>query len=480
MSDTQDTHDTKVSVRTALAVGACKATYKAMRALGRTARAMPGKVALKVDPKLIRHLASDQEKQAVVITGTNGKTTTTHIVQQGVLNRYGTAAYDPSSTNMLQGVATTLCLDSSSLGIRRSEWAVIESDEAASKHLLPALRPSVMIVTNLYRDQVDRYVSWTTARDCIAEAAKASPDTTLVLDADCQVTASIAEIATENPVVWYGVECDVYGNGIADHDDDVACVGCDTQLEFGHRTFAHLGDWSCPSCGRTHHEPSVACVAVKNPTQTSCDLTLRIDGEEYDVHANIRAGYDVYNAVAAVAGMLAMGMSKGEAFRALASFHHAAHRFEMFDVDGTEVRLLLMKNTAGCNQLINMLASEAEKPEMSVCLLGAEIMDGRSTDWIKGIRWNMIFNKHSHVIVGGPEWLAMKYQLSYADVCEENITNVEDDYGKLVDMLSETDAEKVTVIANCSTIEALRLALVKRGYVPSDYWGDGTATASLS
>jgi UDP-N-acetylmuramyl tripeptide synthase len=96
-----------------------------------------------------------------------------------------------------------------------------------------------------------------------------------------------------------------------------------------------------------HHTPDVACTAISNRQERSCTLTLRINGEEHVVEANVRAGYDVYNAVAAVAGLLTTGMDADDVFAALAHFTHAAHRFEIFDLDGTPTRLLLMKNTAG-------------------------------------------------------------------------------------------------------------------------------------
>lgn len=437
-----------------------------MRLVGRTGRSLPGMIARFIDPHIIQELSEGHK--SIVITGTNGKTTTTHIVQQAVINTYGTAAYDPSSTNLEQGIATTLCLDSSVSGQRKSDWAVIECDEGSSKTILPEVRPQVMVVTNLYRDQVDRYSSWTTARDYIIKAAKLSPETTLVLDADCQVTASIAD-AVDNKVVWFGVECPVYDEGIADYDEHVECIDCGAELSFDHRSFAHLGDWTCPNCGRKHHRADIACTAIANPTEKSCTLTLRLGEEERVVEANVRAGYDVYNAVAAVAGLLTLGMAEDDVFEALAHFTHAAHRFEIFDINGTQTRLLLMKNTAGCNQLINMLVSEGELPERLVCLLGAEIMDGLTTDWIQDVRWEKICGPNTQVIVGGPKYEDMRDRLLRAGVQEGNL-HVQTDYAALVREL-EAIGEPVTVIANCSTIEALRLELVKK-YQPMDWWGE--------
>ncbi len=455
-----------MSLRTSLAIVTCKVVHRGMRLLGRTARALPGMIAMTIDPQLFEELSRGHK--TIMITGTNGKTTTTHIVQQAVINTYGTAAYDPSSTNLEQGIATTLCLDSSITGKRKSDWAVIECDEGNSKTLLPAIRPQVMVVTNLYRDQVDRYVSWTTARDYIVEAAKGSPDTVLVLDADCQVTSSIAE-AVPNKVVWFGVECPVYDEGVADFDEQVACISCGTPLEFDHRTFAHLGAWHCPTCGRTHHTPDIACAGVAAQSEKSCTLTLRIHGQEHTVEANVRAGYDIYNAVAAVAGLITTGMPEEDVFSALARFTHAAHRFEIFDIDGTQTRLLLMKNTAGCNQLINLLVSEGELPQHLVCLLGAEIMDGISTEWIQDVRWEKICGPDTQVIVGGPKYEDMRERLLRAGVQESNV-RVQTDYAALVRDLAAI-GEPVTVIANCSTIEALRLELVKK-YQPMDWWAE--------
>ena len=455
-----------MSIRMSAAIAACKASHKIMRMLGRTARALPGKIALVIDPKVIDELSAGHK--TITITGTNGKTTTTHIVQQAVINTYGTAAYDPSSTNLEQGIATTLCLDSSVGGRRKSDWAVIECDEGSSKTILPAMHPQVMVVTNLYRDQVDRYTSWTTARDYIIKAAQSSPQTKLVLNADCQVTASIADVV-DNEVIWFGVECPVYDEGIADYDDSVSCIDCDAPLEFSHRTFAHLGEYACPNCGRRHHRPDIACTKIEDRREKSCTLTLRINGVEHVVEANIRAGYDVYNAVAAVAGLLATGMPEEDVFKALARFTHAAHRFEVFDIDGTLTRLLLMKNTAGCNQLINMLVSEGELPDNLVCLLGAEIMDGITTDWIQDVRWEKIVNANTQVIVGGPKYEDMRDRLLRAGVPEGNI-RVQKSYAALVSDIAAIK-QPVNVIANCSTIEALRLELVK-SYQPVDYWSE--------
>ena len=455
-----------MSVKTSLAIATCKATYKVMRAMGRTARALPGKVALKIDGNLIRELSAGH--QTIVITGTNGKTTTTHMIQQAIINTFGGAAYDPSSTNMAQGIATTLCLDSTVGGKRASDWAVIESDEGATKTFLPAMHPQVLVVTNLYRDQVDRYPTWTTARDYIIEAIKTSPETVLVLDADCQVTASIAD-AVPNKVVWFGVECDPYDEGIADFDEKVACINCGGPLGYMHRTFAHLGTFSCPVCGYAHHTADIAVTGVGAKQEKSCEITVRIHGEELTLPVNIRAGYDIYNAAAALAGLVTLGVSVEQAAEALGHFTHAAHRFEIFDIDGVETRLLLMKNTAGANQLINMVASEDKLPENLVCMLGNEIMDGISTDWIQDVRWEKLVTPQTRVIIGGPCHEDLRARLLRAGLGEDQM-HVQTDYSALVGELAAMDGP-VTVIANCSTIEALRLELVKK-YKPIDYWAE--------
>ena len=325
-----------------------------------------------------------------------------------------------------------------------------------------------MVVTNLYRDQVDRYTSWTTARDYIVEAAKSSPETVLVLNADCQVTASIADLVP-NKVVWFGVSCPVYEEGVADFDEVVECVECGVPLDFDHRTFAHLGSYVCPKCARHHHAPDIVCTKIEDGDEKSCTCTIEVFGESHVVRANVRAGYDVYNAVAAVAGLVSASLGTDVAFEALSHFTHAAHRFEIFDLDGNACRLLLMKNTAGCNQLINMLQQEEEPPRNLVCLLGAEIMDGLSTEWIGGVRWEKIVGPDTRIICGGPKWEDMRDRLLLAGADPKNM-RVETNYAELTRMMCAI-GEPVTVIANCSTIEALRLELVK-SFSPTDFWGE--------
>ena len=421
-------------------------------------------IALKIDPRIIAELSEGHK--TIVITGTNGKTTTTHIVQQAVINTYGTAAYDPSSTNLEQGIATTLCLDSTVGGKRKSDWAVIECDEGSSKTILPAMHPQVMVVTNLYRDQVDRYTSWTTARDYIIKAAQE-----LARDqARAQRRLPGDRLhrrrrGQQGHVVRRGVPRVRRGRGRLRRARGVHRLRRRARVLASHLCASgrlYLPQLRSHASCRRHR-----LHGHRQPREKSCTLTLRIDGVEHVVEANVRAGYDVYNAVAAVAGLLTTGMDAEDVFAALAHFTHAAHRFEIFDIDGTPTRLLLMKNTAGCNQLINMLVSEGELPQNLVCLLGAEIMDGITTDWIQDVRWEKLCADKPQVIVGGPKYEDMRDRLLRAGVPEENM-RVQTDYAALVRDIAAI-GEPVTVIANCSTIEALRLELVKK-YQPLDYW----------
>ena len=134
------------------------------------------------------------------------------------------------------------------------------------------------------------------------------------------------------------------------------------------------------------------------------------------------------------------------------------------------MRLLLMKNTAGCNQLINMILSEPELPKNLVCLLGAEIMDGLTTEWIQDVQWEKLITPETKVIVGGPKHEDMRERLLRAGVDEKNL-HVQPNYDVLIHDVAAI-GEPVTVIANCSPIEDLRVRLVKKHYQPIDYWSE--------
>ena len=195
--------------RTVCASIVCKSTYRLLRLMKRGGTSLPGKLALKVDPNYLNTLA--EGVRTLVLTGTNGKTTSTHIVAQALENMGEQAFYNRSGANLIQGITTEFAIRSSIGGKPRYKLAVIECDEGALRRVCAAVDPEVLVVTNVFRDQLDRYGEVTHTLENIMAGVKNSPHATLCLNADDSMVASIAD-RVDNDVVFYGVDCETTPN----------------------------------------------------------------------------------------------------------------------------------------------------------------------------------------------------------------------------------------------------------------------------
>ena len=191
-----------MNFRAVLAMLVCKALRLVSRILHRGGTAMPGRIALKIYPELLSLLAKDV--RTVAVTGTNGKTTSSRMIEQAFLEQGKSYFANRSGANLISGITTEFVINSSLSGKCRKEYAVIECDEAAARKVFYQLRPQVIVVTNLFRDQLDRYGEVTHTLENIREGIKGAPEATLCLNADCSLTASLAN-DLPNRAVFFGI-----------------------------------------------------------------------------------------------------------------------------------------------------------------------------------------------------------------------------------------------------------------------------------
>lgn len=445
-----------MGLRTVAAALVCKSTYHLLRLMERGGTSLPGKLALKIDPNYLHTLS--RGVRTIIITGTNGKTTSTHIVAQALENIGEEAFYNRSGANLIQGITTEFAIRSSIAGRPRYELAAIECDEGALRRVCAQIDPDVLVVTNIFRDQLDRYGEVTHTLENIMAGVKNSPHATLCLNADDSMVASIAG-QVDNEVVFYGVSCEIYPKRVPDLSDATHCIECGAEYAYDYVTFAHLGGFRCMSCGYARPVPYVAVERILERGTDSCVLEMSVDGEVSVVPVDVPAGYDIYNCACVVAGLIAFGFTKEQAFEALGKFKHGFGRSEVLDVNGTKVRLMLMKNPAGCNQIINLLLNETD-PDMSmVCILNDQECDGTDVSWIYDASWESLFDQGSEpadelTIVSGDRAEDMALRLKYAGLPEERI-RIMHDYGELIDELGKM-GHAVTVVANYSAMLEFR------------------------
>lgn len=446
-----------MGLRTTVAGIICKGTYRALRLLGRGATALPGKLALKVDPDYLSHLSKGVK--TVVLTGTNGKTTSTHIVAQAIENAGLSAFYNRSGSNLIQGITTEFSTNCSIAGKPRHPYAVIECDEGALRRVCAALDPDVVLVTNVFRDQLDRYGEVMHTRDNILAGLRNAPHAKVLLNADCSITASLAD-EIPNQVSYYGVDCEIYPKRVQDLSDATHCIKCGMEYEYGYRTYAHLGGFSCPSCGYARPVPEIAVEEIVARNSNSCELKVRVGEEETQLHADVPADYDIYNCCAALAALLSFGIEKQVAYAAVGKFKHGFGRGEVFDLDGTPVRLMLMKNPAGCNQIINLLLNEPDQDMRLCCILNDQECDGTDISWIYDAAWEELCASKTEAVCSGVRAEDMALRLKYAGLPAQGIRIVHD-YDALIEELA-SNKRAVTVVANYSSMLEFRTKLANK------------------
>ena len=449
-----------MKIRVFFAILLCKLLRGLSRLLHRGGTAMPGRWALRVCPELLAFLAKDLK--IVAVTGTNGKTTTSRMIEEAFSRQGLSYLANRSGANLASGITTELVMNSSFSGRMKKEYAVIECDEAAAAKVFGMLKPRVIVVTNLFRDQLDRYGEVTHTLANIRTAIQGAPEATLCLNADCSLTASLAG-DLPNRVVWFGVEKGAVPSRPAPELSDAThCIRCKTAYEYDYVSYGHLGGFRCPKCGYRRHRADVAVTQVVEQRMEGSSIVLDVHGEKQLVEVNLPAMYNIYNAAGAVTAVTEMGLPISVAVEALGSFQCGFGRMEQFALGKGGAKMMLVKNPAGCNQVLEFLQNVKESLVLVICLndRGA---DGTDISWI----WDVDFEslpalggRLSQVIVSGDRAEDMRVRIKYAGIGEEHI-RVERDYARLVDWIAGQE-KPVFLMPTYTAMLELRQAVVHR------------------
>ena len=456
-----------MNLRAIIAIILCKTLRLVSRLLHRGGTAMPGRWALKVCPNLLALLAKDVK--SVAITGTNGKTTSARMIEQAFSEKGLNYFANRSGANLISGITTEFVMNSSLTGKARREYAVIECDEAAARKVFSQLKPRVVVVTNLFRDQLDRYGEVTHTLENIRVAMQGVPEAVLCLNADCSLTASLAD-DLPNQAVYFGID-----QGAApsrpkpEISDATHCIRCKTEYEYDYISYGHLGGFRCPKCGYRRHRADFAVTDITGQRSDGSTVVMNIQGQKRVVNVNLPAMYNIYNAVGAVTAAVEMGLDADTAVKALADFQCGFGRMEQFRLGKGGTRMMLVKNPAGCNQVIEFLENIKEKFILVICLndRGA---DGTDVSWI----WDADFEGLTtlggyldRVIVSGDRAGDMRVRIKYAGIPDGRIS-MQRDYEELVRWIGQQDMP-VFIMPTYTAMLELRQVVIKH-CGGADFW----------
>jgi UDP-N-acetylmuramyl tripeptide synthase len=432
------------------------------RRLGRGGgTSLPGKVLLRLRPEAVAELGTALPHGVTLISATNGKTTTARLVASCARTAGWDLAANPSGANLMSGVATAL-LDAR--GRRPPPQAgLFEVDEAALPEVARQLRPRVLVLMNLFRDQLDRYGELETIASRWAGMVDALPTgSTPVLNADDPAVAELG--ATRPRTLTFGIDDPAVALPTLPHAaDSIRCRACAAPLRYSMVALGHLGHWRCDGCGAVRPAPDVRAVRVE--LRGVDGSALRIETPEGPVEATIALPgvHNAYNATAAVATALAMGIPHAALARGLERSPAAFGRGERVRIDGRELVLLLAKNPTGTNETVRTVLLDPDPPHLLLAL-NDRTADGHDVSWIWDVDYEPLLERAVSLTVTGDRAYDLALRVRYAGVGADRMTVVPDPEAALDAALAAVPPGGILyALPTYTAMLGLRETLVRRG-----------------
>lgn len=377
--------------------------------------ALPGLIATAIDASVVRDLSA-QLAGVGLVTGTNGKTTTSRMLASILDQAHFQLLRNQSGSNLVRGVATSLVERAGLLGViprSRDLFAIFEIDEAALPEVLQAVHPQTLTLLDLFRDQLDRYGEVATVARLWSDAIKKlKPDTAVIVNADDPLLADLAAGIPED-TVYFGIET-ANTTRTEEHASDVkTCPRCGGRITYSTSYFGHLGHYRCTGCGFGRPKPLVAAHDVHLLGVRGSSFRLATPGGDAAVSLKLPGLYNVYNALGAAATAWSLGIDADTIASGLDVSTPPFGRMERLQIEGYDVFIALAKNPAGLNEVLRTV-TEDPAPLNLMMMLNDNIADGRDVSWIWDADIEMLAGHVDHVTFAGTRAADMALRFKYA------------------------------------------------------------------
>ncbi|BCJ86191.1 MurT ligase domain-containing protein [Effusibacillus dendaii] len=442
-------------VRTAIL--AAKITKWGLSIMGRKGTTLPGAIALRICPNLLDFYGNQLSGRIAFVTGTNGKTTTSNLLTAFLRADGRDVISNSLGANLIQGIVAALI---EGVSLQKKQSVVLEVDEATIGKVVGPLKPTVIVVTNFFRDQMDRYGEVDTVVNMVGQALQlAAGDTTVVLNADDPLVASIAP-AGKN-VRYFGIQSiTMQMDDQGEVRDGKFCRKCGSSLQYRYYHYGQLGVYECPGCDFRRPIPDQAAEHVQ-----LCDdrIEFQLDGERGVL--NSPAFYNVYNALAAITAAKLLGVKPNVIRQEMQNLNTGLGRMEKIVVNGhQQVMLALVKNPTGCNQVLKVV-SQFSKPLDLILILNDRYADGTDVSWIWDTHLERLSEqkKLRRIVTAGTRAYDMAVRCKYAGL--EALTTVQEGDLEAVDRALEQLPEDHTlfIMSTYTSLYAVRDHLLRKG-----------------
>lgn len=457
--------------RLALALSAGKLAGKTGRMLkigGGTS--FPGIVARRIDPTVLRKVVGASPARKIVVCGSNGKTTTCRMIAAISRADGKRVTQNRSGSNLLPGVTAVAVNGASIFGGLDADVLVFEIDEATIRHAVPEIEPDVVIVNNIFRDQLDRYGELYAVAAALENMIRALPaEATVILNGDDPLVAGFAPEAKAKRL-YFGMRTEDVGTQVPEHAaDTIRCVRCQHDLEYTKAYISHLGAYRCPNCGYARPALDIAVTRARLSPDGVSQIAVETRAGAVEFGLPLPGLHNVYNAAGAIAGALAMGLELGAVPAAMAGLRPAFGRLEDIQAGDKHIVLCFVKNPISYNTTLRTILQRPGKKHVLSVHSNAET-DGEDFAWLWDIDLEELAPQLASLVTAGKkaEELAMRFK--YAGVPEETITVIPDRPQALDAALANVPpGGTLYILSGYTPLHELRRVMQQRGWV-APFW----------
>ncbi len=417
----------------------------------------PGKIALKICPDILKYISKNVE--TILITGTNGKTTTTSLTQHIFNNAFIESFSNSTGANMLPGVVTTYMKNYNIFNKKIYKTAIIEVDEASLKHICKYIQPKIIAVTNIFRDQLDRYGEVYTTLNHIKDGIKLSSNSKLVLNGDEPLLCSLEKIY--NNKFYFGF--DNFTQSDMNEKLNIEsknCKFCGNPYTYNFVTYNHLGDFQCTKCNfkRERLDFSISEILEK----TVCTSSIKIKNNI--ISFNQGGIYNMYNVLCAYAISSICSIPEYIIIDSIKTFSNVFGRQESLKIKSNSVTMFLVKNPAGFNEILNTLNLDKDNELSLGILINDNFADGQDVSWIYDVDFEMIKNLNvKDIFTGGTRTHDIHLRIELAEI--ESPMKIFEKYEDILNYIEEKENEKIYILCSYTCMLEFRNLLHKEKYL---------------